>query len=359
MTKKNLFIGCELNDIEKQVITMLVNGEATPLDTTCYLKTEKVVKGSPFKSQPFIDNAVVKRVVDSIAINLNGSLVSIPFNLTNQETIDYTFKFCTNRLGREEWLSNYDIDWYVFSLCNNLYYDKFKYATHCITKRPKDFRINDYAIHENILNKFIARYIGMYKFLYAYGLLSTKCPTISDPLSLKLKICDLCLSIWPVCFGGCVCRDFNIPSLNPIIYKNLLEYNELQELYKRYPTLKIAHVVNTTDSQDKIPQKHWFGMILTKKKNYVMCSYSDENYMYNIYFHNTIQGAYRVQCDNYNCGVYSILFVSLLSGAHTNHDINDLHTLYDQIGKNGDKFFQISNHRNINALRYALFNLSD
>lgn len=408
MIKKNLFIGNELNSIEKQVISILKNADPVKLDLSNYHKTDKLSKGDEFKSQHFIDSAIVNRKTDMLCVNIGGTSLCVKFNLTNQETIDYTFKFCTNDLGKEEWLSNYDIDWYIVSLCNNLYYSNFKYANHCTINRSKDFRIENYMISEHILDKFIARYIGMYKFAYAYGLLlntrdspslntrdnsppdqgndnteddstsgqrndhtevnspygqrndlsriTEASPSISH--SMKLKICDLCMSIWPMCFGGCICRDFDVPTINPIIYKNLLEYSELNELYKRYPTLKIAHVVNTTDSKDQIPQKHWFGMILTKKKNYVMCSYSDENYNYNIYFHNTVQGKYRVQCDNYNCGIYSILFIALMSGAYQNEKIDDLTTIYEQIGKNGDKFFKLSNHKDINALRFALFNLT-
>jgi len=366
MIKKNLFIGNELNSIEKQVISILKNADPVKLDLSNYHKTDKLTKGDEFKSQHFIDSAIVNRKTDMLCVNIDSTNFCVKFNLTNQETIDYTFKFCTNDLGKEEWLSNYDIDWYIVSLCNNLYYSNFKYANHCTINRSKDFRIENYMISEHILDKFIARYIGMYKFAYAYGLLlnTEESPSLNteDRLtgshSMKLKICDLCISIWPMCFGGCICRDFDVPTINPIIYKNLLEYSELNELYKRYPTLKIAHVVNTTDSKDQIPQKHWFGMILTKKKNYVMCSYSDENYNYNIYFHNTVQGKYRVQCDNYNCGIYSILFIALMSGAYQNEKIDDLNTIYEQIGKNGDKFFKLSNHKDINALRFALFNLT-
>lgn len=358
--KKNVFLINELNAFEKRVIQMLSQGKIEELNFEEYHPTTRVSLGQTFQSQEFIDSVSTTLLTDM----LKTPTGHLRFNISNIDNIRYTFKTVDRPMDLTEWLSNYDIDWYTYGFCNNLYYSDFNYRNHLYCRRPSDFTIKrKHDIEDRILNKFISRYVGMYKYAYAYSLLYTKNKTTFESRSehsIKLLVTDLVMHIWPATFGGCVCRDFHQPDKHHDLYNNLLTYDELQEIYSRYPSLQVIHVVNTTDAYAQIPQKHWFGMILTKNKNYVMCSYSDEKYDYNHFFKNSVQGIYRLQFDNCNCGVYSILFVVLLlcgTGMEDKESLHKVSTLYDNIGKNGEVFFTACKHKDINAFRYALFNI--
>lgn len=310
------------------------------------------------------DNADPKKSAQGsrsyITLKNKSEEVVLHFNTEIGLEIQRTFCYSSTLLQEEDWLSNWDIDWYMHSFANNSFYENNDYFKRIPIKsvfQNKQLVIKEKSLSEDILDKLIARYLDAWKVAFVVTLLGIDAFNLSDPIACKYLIVDTAVSIWPVTYGDCVCHDFDNTYINPFLYQNLLEKNEITKVFDRYPYLLITHIVNTTDGQFRDPLKHWFAIAITKKQNYVLCSYSTYHYDFgNIFFHDSVQGTQRVQVDNANCGVYSILFVVLFSYYyHLNPDTINLNKIYDSIGTNAQVLCKGNNMPNIHGLKKVLF----
>jgi hypothetical protein len=114
---------------------------------------------------------------------------------------------------------------------------------------------------------------------------------------------------------GCDC--FFIPSKAP-------SFQELRTFCDRYPHAIVGGILNTTSHKSGSPGQHWIAALFMNKYCYFMCSFGKSESSLSHYqsedVYPTFAGACqdngftvvhnetRVQRDNYNCGIYSLLF---------------------------------------------------
>ena len=211
---------------------------------------------------------------------------------------------------KEEWLSNFNCDFYLSSMCNNMVYSGSRIGRRLEFTLFKPIQINQaHQLPESVYDKLLGRYIGPYRATYLYYAFNDQLNGL-DELEFKKKLVDLCYMNYPMLNGLYLCSDFDRPSRNPDLYENLLTFDETKSMFERYPSWTIAAVMNTDDSSGE--GQHHMALVITKDKIYLMCSQCSNPAEFSNRFFQEWPCAWNkreIQTDKSNCGVYSLLCI--------------------------------------------------